>query len=150
MKQNFGKLVSYKQNGNEIEINFEKQTAYVTVVKNDIIRVMVPFFSKECKSKAIESEVCVTTPFSVEHKADALVIATDKMYVQVADDFVVDFYKADGELLVADYRGERTIQKKVSWETVEMLEAEGHDTSSLVEDEVCYQIVKQLDAGDDF
>ncbi len=150
MNHNFGKLLRYEQNGNEIRLEFEKQTAFFTVVRNDIVRVMVPFFCKDCKSKAIEGDVVVETEYSVVQKEDGLVIATDCLKVQIADDFIVDFYKADGSLLVADYRGERTIPKKTDWRTIEMLEAEGHDTSKLTEEGVRYQIVKQLDAGDDF
>lgn len=150
MNNHFGKLLRFEQNNNEVKVVFEKQTAYFTVVRENIIRVMVPFFQEHSVSKAIEKNPVVETSYSVLQDEDGLVIATDRIKVQIADDFAVDFYKSDGGILAADYRGERTIVKKVSWETVEMLEAEGHDVSGLKEEEIQFQIVKQLDEGDDF
>lgn len=147
---NYGKILGYEQNASEVKVVFENRSAYFTIVRDDIVRVMVPFFNKEYKSKAIENDVIVITSYSVSENQDGVVIATDKVKVQIADDFVVDFYDADGRLLVADYRGERTIPKKADWRTIEMLEAEGHDTSNLAEDAVCFEVLKQLDAGDDF
>ena len=150
MKNNFGKLLGYEQKGNEVKVQFEQQTAYFTVVRDEIIRVFVPYFLEDYQSKAIEEEVVVPTTYQVEKTEDVLTIATDKVVAKIMDDFVVDFYRTDGKLLLADYRGERVKQEKVSWMTLEMLEAEGHDTSNLVDKHVKYQILKQLDAEDDF
>ena len=77
-------------------------------------------------------------------------ISTEKLIVKIYDDFVVDFYDAKGKLLMADYRGERTTKEKVSWMSLEMLEAEGHDISGYLEKPCRYQLVKKLDEGDDF
>ena len=150
MENNFGKMLGYEVNGSEIKVSFEKETAYFTVVRDEIIRVYVPFFNEDCKSKAIEKNPCVPTEFDVKKEADALVISTNKVVVKIMDDFVTDFYRADGKLLMADYRGERTIQAKVSWMSLEMLEAEGHDISGYLEKQCRYQLVKKLDAEDDF
>ena len=65
--------------------------------------------------------------------------------VKVQDDFYVDFYKADGTPLMKDYRGERTTKEKVSWMSLEMLEAEGHDISAYLEKQLRYELVKELD-----
>lgn len=146
----FGKLVNYVQRGQEVEVIFEKQSAFFTVVRDDIIRVMVPFLQKDYQSKAVESACEVETSYTVEQKEGVLCIKTGALEVMIADDFMVDFYDAVGKLLVADYRGNRTIPKKADWRTLEMLEAEGHDTSNLVEDEARFQVLKQLDVEDDF
>lgn len=150
MENNFGKLLSYEVNQNEIKVVFEKETAYFTVVRDEILRVYVPFFNEACKSKAIEGEKSVPTLFEVKQEDGILSIATNKVVAKIADDFVIDFYDAKGKLLMADYRGERTIKAKVSWMSLEMLEAEGHDISSYMEKACRYQLVKQLDEGDDF
>lgn len=147
---NFGKLKKFEQNGNEIKVIFEEQEAYFTVVRDDIIRVFVPCFSKECVSKAIEGNKVTDTEFAVEQAEGLVTITTGKIKAEIFDNFVIDFRKPDGTLILADYRKERTIKEKVSWETIEMLEAEGHDTSKLTEEKIKYQIVKQLDDGDDF
>lgn len=150
MENNFGKMLGYEINGNEVKVSFEKENAYFTVVRDEIVRVYVPFFNEACKSKAIEKDPCVPTEFEVKKEGDTLVISTDKVMVKIMDDFVMDFYRADGKLLMADYRGERTIQAKVSWMSLEMLEAEGHDISGYLEKQCRYQLVKKLDAEDDF
>jgi len=51
---------------------------------------------------------------------------------------------------MADYRGERVSEKQVSWKTIAMLEAEGHDASELKVKKANIELVKQLDEGDDF
>ncbi len=150
MKNNFGKLLGYEVNDCEIKVSFEKKDAYFTVVCDEIVRVYVPFFDENCKSKAIEENPCVDADFTVEQDGKAIVISTEKVVVKIYDDFVVDFYNEKGKLLMADYRGERTIKEKVSWMSLEMLEAEGHDISGYLEKQCRYQLVKKLDDGDDF
>ena len=150
MENNFGKLLGYEVCDCEIKVSFEKRDAYFTVVRDEIVRVYVPFFDENVKSKAIENNPCVDTDFSVEQDGDAVVISTEKVVVKIYDDFVMDFYNAEGKLLMADYRGERTTKEKVSWMSLEMLEAEGHDISGYLEKPCKYQLVKALDEGDDF
>lgn len=150
MNHNFGNLVGFEVNGSEVKVAFEKETAYFTVVRDDIVRVYVPFFDKDCKSKAIEENPCVPVTFTAEKDGETIVIRTDKVMVKIQDDFYVDFYKADGTPLMKDYRGERTTKEKVSWMSLEMLEAEGHDISAYLEKQLRYELVKELDEGDDF
>ncbi len=145
-----GKLKNYDVIGNEVKVVFEQGEISFFVIREDIIRVFSPCFTADCKSKAIEGEKSVPTEFSVELKDGVLTIATTKVITKVADDFVVDFYDTNGKLFLADYRGERTIEEKVSWQTLEMLEAEGHDTSSYKAEGPKLELVKQLDEGDDF
>ena len=150
MQNNFGKKLGYEVTDCEVKVSFEQKDAYFTIVRDDIIRVYVPFFDEACQSKAIEKNPCVDADFTVEQNGEAVVISTEKVLVKIYDDFVVDFYKADGTPLMKDYRGERTIKEKVSWMSLEMLEAEGHDISGYLEKQCRYQLVKDLDEGDDF
>ena len=150
MENNFGKLLGYEVSDCEIKVSFENRDAYFTVVRDEIVRVYVPFFDENVKSKAIENDPCVDADFTVEQDGAAVVISTEKVVVKIYDDFVMDFYNAEGKLLMADYRGERTTKAKVSWMSLEMLEAEGHDISGYLEKACRYQLVKKLDEGDDF
>ena len=150
MDNRFGKIKTFEQKDNKITVFYENGEVYFTVVRDDIIRVMVPYFCENYVSKAIEQEKSVDTDWAVTRIGDVIEIKTEKLQVCIGNDFAVDFYQANGELLAKDYCGERTIEKRVSWETMEMLEAEGHDTSNLQEDQVRIQVMKQIDAGDDF
>ena len=49
MNHNFGKLLGYEVNDNEVKVSFEIETAYFTAVRDDIVRVYVPFFDEACK-----------------------------------------------------------------------------------------------------
>ena len=150
MEYNFGKLLGFEVNDCEIKLEFEKRDAFFTIVRDEIIRVYVPLFDEACKSKAIEENPCVDADFTVERQGEAIVISTEKVVVKIYDDFVVDFYNAESKLLMADYRGERTTKAKVSWMSLEMLEAEGHDISAYLEKVNRIEMVKKLDDGDDF
>ena len=145
-----GKLLGYTVNNNEVKVSFADGEIFFYIIREDIIRVLCPSFLKDYQSKAIEGEKAIETKFSVVREEDCLTISTGKVKVIVSSDCYVDFYDANGKRLLADYRGERTMPKKVSWKTLEMLEAEGHDTSNLKEDKPAIELVKQIDAGDDF
>lgn len=150
MDNRFGKIRDWEQENNQIKVIYEQGEVFFTVVRPDIIRVFVPYFCKDYVSKAIEKNPCVKTEYTLQKQEDGLVLKTEKLRVCICNDFRVDFYTADGVVLTKDYCKERTIQKRVSWETVEMLEAEGHDTSSLTEDKVRFQLLRAIDEGDDF
>ena len=79
--------MGYEVNDSEVKVSFEKETAYFTAVREDIIRVYVPFFDETCKSKAIEENPCVPVTFTVEKDGEAVVIRTDKILVKIQDDF---------------------------------------------------------------
>jgi len=150
MDNRFGKLISYEQNKNQIKVTYANGEVFFTVVKDDIIRVTVPYFCKDYISKAMEQDKSQDAEFSVQKSAEKVAIVTSKLQLVIADNFTTEFYSADGQLLVRDYCGDRTVEKRVSWETMEMLEAEGHDTSNLQEDQIRFQIVKTIEDGDDF
>ena len=78
MQNNFGKKLGYEVTDCEVKVSFEKQDAYFTVVRDEIIRVYVPFFDDACQSKAIEKNPCVDADFTVEQDGEAVVISTEK------------------------------------------------------------------------
>ena len=150
MDNKFGKLKSFEKNGNQVKVLYERGEVYFTVVRDDIIRVMIPYFCENYVSKAIEQDKSVETRYTVAWNGESVEIKTAMICVQIAHDFVVDFYTVDGKPLVKDYCSNRTIEHRFSWETMEMLEAEGHDTSNLQDEKIRFQIVKHIDDGDDF
>jgi alpha-glucosidase len=62
----------------------------------------------------------------VIQEKDKLVIATASVIVEVQDDFKVDFYNQNHELLCADYRGERKRQAFLDQEALQIAALEGH------------------------
>ena len=120
-----GKRISWKKCGNRVLIQFEKGEGTIEILRNDIINVFVPYETKEHRSKAIEGKKTVPTEYTVTEEGDALVISTDALTAKVYDNLLIDFYKADGTLLCADYRGKRTVGDAIDEEYLEMLRAEG-------------------------
>lgn len=146
----YGKLVSYEKNGNQVKIQYEKQLVIIEIIKDDIINFLVPVWSREHRSKAIEGEKAKPTDYRVSKSENELQIATDKLTVKLYDDFVTDIYRSDGTLLMADYRGERNASERISDEMIALLESEGHDASALTEKKHAVQTVKALDKEDCF
>jgi alpha-glucosidase len=146
----YGKMLSFVQQDNKVRIRFEQQPVVVEVVKDDIINFFVPTWSKEHRSKAIEGNKAKPTDYRVERTEEGLTISTDKLLVKIADGFVVDVYRKDGTLLMSDYRGSRTKEERISPMLLELLESEGHDTSTLIEKDHAVETLKALDPADCF
>ena len=144
----YGKRISYKTSGNQIQISFEKQDVIVEVITDEIINFFVPTWSKEHRSKAIEGNKCRTTVFSTGIEKEYLVICTDKLVVRIKDDFVTEIFDKDGHLLLQDYCGAVKKEESVSQKLIDLLEAEGHDTSGLSEKKHKVKTVKVLDSKD--
>ncbi len=145
-----GKRISYKTDDSRITVQFENGAAYITVWKEDIINVFCPYETKEHRSKAIEGVKAEPVEISVTEEAEALVIKTSALTVKVYDDFYVDFYKADGTLLCADYRGERETGSAVSEKMMALIGAEGHDISGLLKKDYPVQTIKVMDGDEKF
>ena len=75
---NFGKKQSYEQQGNQVTLHYENQDVILTILKDDIIRVLVPCWMKDYKSKAIEGDKTVPANFTVEDAGDATVAPPDE------------------------------------------------------------------------
>lgn len=147
---NFGKITKVKTEKNQVKISFEQKEATFTIIREDIIRVFVPFFLEEYTSKAIEGDKSVSTKFEVNQMEGCVEIKTKRIIVKIYHNFIVDFYKANGQPLLMDYRKSRTMDTNISEMSLELLEAEGHDISAYLKEKVAYQFVKKLEEGDDF
>lgn len=122
-----GKLTNYTVDGQRVQLEFATGKAYITVVTSKIINVFCGLESNVQKSKAIEGDKRVATEFTVEETIDGLQIKTPDVTVRVSDDFYVDFYDKDGNIVCEDYRGERQILREISEKELALLASEGHD-----------------------
>lgn len=145
-----GKMKNYQVTGNKICFNFEEREAYIELLRADIANVFVPYESEAHRSKAIEKRPLEAVVFTVQKEEDAVIIATDELVVKVYDEFYVDFYKPNGTLLCADYRGARKMRPLLSEKSLAVLKAEGHDVSAGSESEHKVQAVKVIDSDEKF
>ncbi len=103
----FGNLVEFYLEGNKVNFIYERNRGIVEVISPEIINVFVPLKREEKLSKAIENLPENKVFFEVENQRDKVLIRTEKLLVEVKGEFKVDFYNSQGELLCADYLGER-------------------------------------------
>lgn len=59
--------------------------------------------------------------FDVQEGIDYLEVRTAKLIIRVYDNFMVDFYDVNGQLLCADYRGGRKFATQISEKFIEFL-----------------------------
>ncbi|MCM1154758.1 MAG: glycoside hydrolase family 31 protein [Roseburia sp.] len=144
----FGQLLHYHQQDQTIFLEYERQTAQVRVLTDKVINVFVPFATPEHRSKAIEGEKQLPTAFTLQKEADALVLTTDSLICKIYDDFKIDFHDADGNLLCADYRGQRRPRFQLDDAAIELIKQEGHDIDVTGWQNYPVQCVKKLDAQD--
>ena len=122
----YGKLINYDINDNDINIRFEKQDVLIKIVKSDIINFFVPLFRNERNSKAVENLKNSTVKFEVVKLNNSLKIKTEKLIVDIFDNFIVNIYDIKGNILCADYKGEYKPFKRRSGDFA-LAEAEGHN-----------------------
>ncbi len=146
----FGKLISYLQDDNRLYIQFENQNVIVEMIKEDIVRVLVPYWMEDYQSKAIEGNKALPIQYVVEEYAESLVIRTGKITIKIENDFYMDVLDGNGKLLMADYRGVRQPQQQIREDFLGQLEAEGHDATKMRNPNYVVQTVKILEPEDCF
>lgn len=144
----FGALLNYEQKGQTITLHYEERTASIQVLTNKVINVFVPFATNEHRSKAIEGNKELPTPFTLDRTEDCLILSTDSVVCRIYDDFMMDFYDREGNLLCADYRGQREPRFVPKAAFIELAKMEGHDVSDTGILNHPVQCVKQLDDAD--
>ena len=140
MREEFGKLLNYTVDENIVSIAYEKNDAYVKVITKNIVNFFVPKVSKERKSKAIEyldNNIC---NFTVEKKDSSINIITEALIIKIYDEFLIDIYTIDKELICSEYRGDRKPFLRRSGDYT-LLEDEGHEYAKEIEYKV---FVKKL------
>ena len=163
----FGKLSDYSQDGQIVTLRYEKQIVYLHVLTDEIINVFIPCVTKEHRSKAIEGDkeqkVSYTVGKADESSADngrlttdgclptsgcRVMLTTPALMCCIFDDFKLDFYDRDGNLLCADYRGKRIPRFTLQESFIEFIKKEGHDVDLSGSTDYPVQCVKVLDKGD--
>lgn len=147
--KNFGKLTGYQQNGQDILLDFEGQSARISVLTSKIINVFCALEREKYHSKAVEGEKKQEVALKVEEKSDGLWIVTDDVKVRVADGFHVDFFDKDGNEVCADYRGERKPLQTISEEHRKLLAEEGHDFTDPTVDHA-FDVIKKMQGSEHF
>ena len=163
----FGKLLDCSQDGQVVTLRYEEQCVYLHVLTDEIINIFVPYATKEHRSKAIEGDKEQNVSFTVE-KADKSSAANGRLTTGgclttcgcrvmltipgltccIYDDFKLDFYDRNGNLLCADYRGERIPRFTLQESFIEFIKKEGHDVDLSGSTDYPVQCVKTLDKGD--
>lgn len=138
----FGKLVDYSVNNNKIDLKFENGIVKVKVITKAIINFFSPILREERNSKAVEDLKCEDTKITVSKIEDALEVKTEELIVKIYDEFKVDIYDINNEILCADYRGERDPFIRRSGD-YELAEAEGHKVAS--DDEYKIYVPKKME-----
>ncbi|WP_294372207.1 glycoside hydrolase family 31 protein [uncultured Clostridium sp.] len=131
-KKNYGNMTGYNIDGNKIIIKYENVEAYVSIISDEIVNFFVPLFRKERNSKAVENidELisCNKCEFKVEEIEEGIKIITDKLKINIYNNFIVDIYDSNNKVLCQDYRGEQNPFKRRYGDYL-LAEAEGHSTN---------------------
>lgn len=120
-----GKLLKHSINNNKVVLSYENKECIVTIVNENVINFFVPLFREERNSKAVEKELDSNVEFTVESKEDVLIITTKNLEIKIYDEFKVDIYNSNGEILCRDYRGEREPFRRLG-ANINLAEEEGH------------------------
>ena len=102
----FGEIKTYSMEDNNVKIQFENGNVFVKVINDYIINFFSPLYRKERNSKAIERINGDNCEVSVEYCSDFININTSKLNVKIYDNFKVDIYDNEGDIICSDYRGE--------------------------------------------
>lgn len=121
----FGRILNFEAEENKVLINFETGNGIIEVLSPSIINVFSPLKYDEHYSKAIENRTVEKCDISVAKHDNHIEIKTEKLTVEVFDDFKVDFYDKIGNILCEDYKGNREPFKRRG-NGYELLEKEGH------------------------
>lgn len=145
-----GKRLHYEVEDQKICFQFEKGQAIIEVLRDDIVNIWIPYEKNEHRSKAIEGEKKLPVNVCVDEQEDAVIIKTAALILKIYDEFYLDIYDAKGQLLCADYRGNRAFSEVLTWEQVQLLMAEGHDTSGIQKKDYAVQVLKCLEGDEKF
>ncbi len=145
-----GKYKDYKKNGSKIELQYENGKANVYLINDDIVRFEIPFKFENYESVAVEGDKTTETAFEIAKDGNGFYMVGRKFKVNIFDNFFVDITDLKGNEIVSDYQKERIIPETLSEKSKELLEAEGHETSSYIKGDYRVQNLKKIDKDDCF
>jgi len=144
-----GKRIGYHVEGSKICLQYEEGQACLDVINEEIVHVLASDWKDTGNSKAIEGDKHCFTEIVVKEEDNALVISTPAVTVKVFDEFYVDIYKADGQLLCADYRAGRIGTEQLLGNEASILETEGHE-GAVKRSDYQVQVIKSMDGDEKF
>lgn len=145
----FGRIKHYEQQNNCVIIQFEHYSGRVEVITDKIINIFAGFETKEHLSQAIEGDKSVKTDYVVIKENDRIIIKTKALIIEVFDEFKVDFYNSNHELLCADYRGQRISTEAIDQAAMEIAALEGHIIQQKAANRTI-EIVKSMEGDEAF
>ncbi|WP_288221263.1 glycoside hydrolase family 31 protein [uncultured Clostridium sp.] len=122
----FGKILDYKINKNVIKVQFEEIEALISIINENVVNFFVPLYKNERNSKAVENLEYRDVNFSAQLKDSKLLIKMNKLNIEVNDNFKIDIYDKNGEVLCRDYRGEREAFERRGY-NLHLAKQEGHN-----------------------
>ena len=103
----FGRRLSHSTEGNKVFFKFQENVGRIEVINPCILNVFSPLKYDNHYSRAIEDLEVEACEFSVATVSDYVEIKTSKLIARVYDDFKVNFYNVNGEILCEDLKQER-------------------------------------------
>ena len=145
----FGKLKSCRLRGQIAALEFENGEGKIELISPWIVNVFCGFETSNHHSYSIEEHRMWNTEIRAREFDGGVELCTDHLRVQVCDGFKVDVYSADGRLLCADYRGERSYEPTVNHADLILAAQEGHEVS-LVDKNHKIEILKAMQGDECF
>lgn len=143
----FGKIKSYSIEENKVFFVFEENVGRIEIISPCVINIFSPLKYNNHYSRAIENLRVQPGSFTVEEKNCYVEIRTEKLIVQVCDDFKVNFYDKNGTILCEDYESTREPFIRRGYGNI--LEEEGHK-SEKNSDSHKIEIIKRLYGDEKF
>lgn len=143
----FGKLLNHNIENNRLILNYENHTASVEIITPKIINIFTGLKYKNHFSRAIEGDKVISCNFSVVEENDHLLVETDEIKARIYNEFYVDFYDKNDNLLCEDYRGSR--DPFIRRGNVSIAEEEGHKTESASENH-SITVIKRMIGDESF
>nr|WP_312288712.1 glycoside hydrolase family 31 protein [Clostridium chromiireducens] len=145
----FGKIISFNQKEEGVEILFENRIGKIEVITESIINVFAAYKTAYGHSQAVENLNKKNVHYKAKRTTDAIEITTSEVIVKVYDEFKVDFFNKYGIEVCKDYRGDRKFESQISDELLKLMEKEGHQVSS-EKHNYKIQVVKVIDGDETF
>ena len=124
----FGKLESFTRKKNKVYINFENKEVSIEIISPSIVNFFSALLREKRASKAIENLKPIECHFDVVKEEQNILISTDMLNIKIFDNFKVDIYDSDYNILCQDYRENRNpfIRRSADYE---IISEEGHNVA---------------------
>ena len=147
-----GHIVEAKREGNIVRIQFEESTAYIEFIELKIVRFFIPIMEEKRfkETSIIEKKERRDKEVKIEmtRENDGLIVKTEQLMIKVYNEFKVDIYDSNGNVLCRDYKASRVREEAVE-PNDNIQEKEGHNE---LEQKKGYKIevIKQMEHDEYF